>query len=373
MTSVNVRQDFYRPTRLEIALGLLEQNFLKLKSYLVSSSTQIMAVVKANAYGHGAGALAGPLEKLGVRWLGVSSVEEGIALRAAGAQSRILILGSVYPFGESLEAALEHGLTPTLSSLEAAQELIRVTGVRNSRVNVHIKMETGMERIGARPETCVQIARLLSNSASVTLEGVYTHFASAKDEEATRRQLAEFERGRRLLETAGIKVPCVHAANSAAITRYPESQFDLVRSGLALYGGAPGFEPIAALKTCVVFLKKVPAGRPVSYEGRFVTRRDSVLATLPVGYGDGLPIGAWPRAHVLIRGRKAPIAGLITMDMTIVDVTDIADVHVGDDVVVIGRSETQTVTPNDWAGWAKMSVYQFCCGLGALRLAKIYR
>lgn len=358
---------FYRPTWAEIDLRILEQNFLKLKSYLVSSKTEILAVVKADAYGHGAAPIAKHLAALGVRHFGVSSVEEGVALRSAGLDGSLLILGSTYPFGESFEACWRHRLTPTISSLEAARELVRFLSGKNETLPVHIKMETGMQRIGARAETCAQIEKFLRSCPQVRIEGVYTHLASARDEASTREQLSEFERGLALMRAGGGTF-IVHAANSAATLRYPQAHYDWVRSGLALYGETPGFEPVTSLKTRIVFLKRVPAGTKISYEGKYVTRRDSLIATLPVGYADGLPIAASGKALVMAAGKKAPVVGLITMDMMMVDVTEAGAVHVGDEVTVVGGE----VTPAVWAKWGRTSVYEFLCGLGAPRLAKVY-
>ncbi|MBI4062904.1 MAG: alanine racemase [Elusimicrobia bacterium] len=371
-SSLKTGVDSYRPTWAEIDLKLLEQNILKLKSYLVSSGTRIMAVVKADAYGHGAVRLTRYLEGLGVAWFGVSSVEEAVGLRKAGCRGNILILGSLFPFRESFEAALGHDLIPTISSLEAARQLLGTVKPDARKIRVHLKMETGMQRIGVRPETCAQIAALLKESDAVAIDGVYTHFSSAKDEEYTRRQLQEFNRGLSLLGQKGVRPACVHAANSAAAVRWPQAHFNMIRCGLALYGETPEFEPILSVKTRVVFVKKVPAGTPVSYERTFTTPRESVLATLPIGYADGLPISASGRARVLINGHAAPVAGAITMDMTVVDVTDVAGVGVGSEAVVIGTGGDQRIEPGDWADWGRMSVYELLCRFGAPRLAKVY-
>ncbi len=362
---------FYRPAWMEIRWAALERNYLTLKNHLVSKSCQVLAVVKANAYGHGAVEVARRLEFLGARFFGVSSIEEGIALRESGLEGRILLLGSAYPFRESFEACLRHRLIATISSLEGARQLARFMGSRDEPAGVHLKMETGMQRIGARPETCVEILKTLAEAPNVRCEGVYTHLASARDQALTRAQLAEFERGLTLLFGQGPR-PLVHAANSAATVRAPEAQLDLVRPGLALYGQMAGFEPIMTIKTRIVFLKKVPVGTRVSYEGTYITSRPTVLATLPIGYGDGLPMAASGKAHVLIAGKPAPVAGLITMDMMMVDVTDAGPVYVGDEVVVAGPQGQERVAPADWAKWGKTSVYQFLCGLGVPRLPKVY-
>ena len=365
-------RQFYRPTWIEINRRLLEENFLKLRSYFNSSKTQILAVVKANAYGHGALAVAKFLEGLGATFFGVSSVDEGAQLREGGLNGNILILGSAYPFCESFEACEQYRLIPTISSLEAARQLKEFSSGKNQPQAVHIKIETGMQRIGARAETVRAVVEALRDIPQVVVEGVYTHFAASRDEEKTRAALQEFTRALDLLDKNGFKPKMIHAANSAAIVRYPETHFDLVRPGIALYGGMSGFEPIASLKSRVVFLKEVSPGTPISYEGLFVTKRKSRVATIPVGYADGLPIAASSGAEVIINGQRAKVCGLITMDMLMVDVTDLGPVRVGDVVTLLGKDGQELITPIDWAEWSKMSVYQFLTGLGGTRVPKTY-
>ncbi|MBI4370436.1 MAG: alanine racemase [Elusimicrobia bacterium] len=361
-----------RPSWIEISRSRLEHNYLRLKSFLVSSETRVMAVVKADGYGLGALGVAHELSRLGVRYFGVSSVDEGLALRRGGIEDSILILGSAFPFCDSYEAAIRHRLTVTVSSIEGAEELARAAAGQKIPIAAHVKMETGMQRIGARPSTCALIVEKLAQAPNIKLEGVYTHLADAKNEEFTLGQLAFFDQGlelvRRTMPRAAL---LIHCANSTAVARYPQAQRDLVRSGLAIYGAAPDFEPVMELKAKIVFLKRVPQGTTVSYGQTFRVPRESVVATLAIGYADGVPLNAWRRAGVLIHGERAGVAGVITMDMMMVDVTDVPGVRVGEEAVLIGSSGQKKITPHDWAQWAKMSVYEFLTGLGAPRLPKV--
>lgn len=364
----------YRPTWIDCDLGYLEQNFLKVKSFFVSSRTQLMAVVKADAYGHGAASIARKLESVGVSFFGVSSIEEGICLRRAGVKGHILILGSALPFSSSFAAALKHRLDVTISSIEAASYLgkyLKRAGGK-TKFRAHLKMETGMARIGARPETVAAMATQLAAVARVELSGIYTHFSSARDQDFTSNQLGIFHAGVAMLKARGVHACCLHSANSTAALNYPETQMDMVRCGLALYGGLSGFEPIASFKSRVVFLKRLDPGSPISYDRAFVTTRETMVATLPVGYGDGLPARASKRAQVLIGGKRRPILGLITMDMLMVDVSDAPAVRIGDMATLIGEDGGDRITANDWAAWSGTSVYEILCRMGGSRTPHLY-
>ncbi|MEK6544772.1 MAG: alanine racemase [Elusimicrobiota bacterium] len=372
-TTSMVGQVAHRPAWLTIDLRLLEQNYLKLKSYLVASATSILAVVKANAYGHGAVAIAKRLEECGVTDFGVSSIDEGVRLRQGGIGGKILILGSAYPFSGAVALAQEYGLSLTISSVEAAVGAANLAQSAAKRLGAHIKIETGMSRIGAKPQTAASIAQTLSRSRWVKIEGVYTHFSSARDEEFTARQLAIFQEAVGHFKVLGIDPGVLHAANSTATVNQPMTQLDMVRSGLALYGGMDGFEPVMSLTCKVVFLKRVPKDTPVSYERTFVTAQESLIATLPVGYADGLPVRASGKAQVLINGERVSVTGLITMDMTMLDVTKVPGVHVGDEVTLLGVSGEKRILPQDWAHWSKGSVYELLCHMGGGRTPFIYR
>lgn len=342
---------FFRPTWAEVDLGALTRNLSRIRTKM-PKGTKIMFVVKANAYGHDAALCARAAEKArAADWLGVSSVEEGIALRDAGAKLPVLILGSLYPF-ESVLAAVAHDLTPVVASLESAKRLAEVAQKLKRRVDCHVKVDTGMGRIGASPEAALGIVRHLAGVKSVRVQGIYTHLASAENDAAfTAGQLSRFRQVVNKLTHEGLRPPLVHAANSAGALKRPASRFDLVRPGLAAYGlfEGFGFEPVLALKSKIVFLKTVPKGSTVSYGATWRTRRPTRIATLPIGYGDGYSRALSNRADVLVGGRRCPVVGRVTMDQVMVDVTSVARTRVGDDVVLIGRQGRSEIAARELA------------------------
>ena len=358
-------QPCFRPVWADVDLGAFRRNVRLFRSKL-SPGTRLLFVCKANGYGHGAVETARAAAVEGAAWLGVTSVEEGAALRAAGLRLPILVLGSLYPF-ESLEAAARLHLTPTIASADAARALIQL-GLRLKRpLACHVKVETGMGRIGVRPTEALKVLGLLADAPrAVRLEGLYTHLASADDDARfTRLQLRRFQEVADAAASRGLHIPLKHAANSMAALRYPESHFDMVRAGLALYGLCPGFEPVMSLKAKVVFLKRVPAGTPVSYGGTFRTRRDSRIATLPLGYADGVSRRLSNRGEVLIRGRRCRIVGAVTMDMLMADVTALREVHVGDEAVVFGRQDKAELSAAAVARKLGTIPYEVACAVSA--------
>lgn len=339
---------FFRPTWAEVDAGALVSNLRALRRK--AGGSKVMFVVKANAYGHDAALCALAAEKArAADWLGVSSVEEGVALREAGSRLPILVLGSLYPF-ESVLAAVAHGLTPMVASLDAAKRVAEAALRLKRRVDCHVKVDTGMGRVGAGPDAAAGIVRHLAALGVVRVQGLFTHFACADSDRAfTRRQLALFRRVVDGLSREGLRPPLVHAANSAALLRHPEARFDLVRPGLAAYGLMPGFDPALSLKTKIVFLKTVPKGAAVSYGADWRARRVSRLATLPIGYGDGYPRALGGRARALVGGVSCPLAGRVTMDQVMVDVTGVPAARVGDHVVLLGRQGREEITAAELA------------------------
>jgi alanine racemase len=346
---------------------------------LVKPSVRLLAVLKADGYGHGAASLAraasapgangaGRKPKSSLWGFGVSSVEEGMALREKGLSQRILILGSLFPF-ESFEAALEHDLTPTVASRAAAQSLAKAAARRRRPVPVHVKVDTGMGRIGMSPERVSEALSVIQQSPGLRLEGLYTHLAQAESAEVTRQQLTLFKTAAQAARRVAPGV-LIHAANSAALFHFPESHFDMVRPGLALYGIVPpedrrsaAFRRVMSWRTRAVFLKTVPPRTPVSYGGTFRTRRRSRLATLPVGYADGYRRALSNRGQVLVKGRRCPVVGRVTMDQIIVDVTDVPPVDVGEEVVLLGSQGRETISAEEMAAWADTIPYEILCGI----------
>lgn len=370
--AVSTRQAYLRPTWAEIHLKNFQKN-LRAVSARLASGVRSLPVLKADGYGHGARELARvAAETADVRqWgFGVSSIEEGISLREAGFKQPVLILGSLFPF-DGFESALNYDLTPTLASRLAAQELSRVASKLKRRTPVHVKVDTGMGRIGVSPETALETIREIASQDALRLEGVYTHFAQADSKEETQKQLDRFKPVADAVRRITPR-PMIHAANSAAALLSPETHFDLVRPGLALYGLSPApaadmsaFAPVMEWKTRVVFLKKVQPGAAVSYGGTFRAKRISWLATLPVGYADGYRRGLSNKGQVLVRGARCPVVGRVTMDQIIVDVTDVPGVEVGDETVLIGAQGAERISAEEMAEWADTISYEIVCGVSA--------
>lgn len=359
---------FLRPTWAEIDLAAFQKNLRALASFL-PQRVKLMAVLKADAYGHGAAPLAAAARTAGLGgrlWgFGVSSVEEGVALRDAGVRESILILGSLYPF-DSYDVVLDRALIPTVASRGSAQALAQRAEKRGRPAPCHVKIDTGMGRIGLAPSTARETLPGWVRHPWLKVEGVFTHLACADAAGATAQQLKVFDAALR-----GLKgLPrCLHAANSAAVLARPGSWYDLVRPGLALYGVAPGpgrsvpLTPVLTWKSRVVFLKTVRSGTPLSYGWTWRAGRRSRIATAPVGYADGYRRGLSNAGEVLVRGRRCPVVGRVTMDQILVDVTDTPGVDVGEEVVLIGTQGRQRITVEEVADRADTIPYEILCGI----------
>lgn len=372
MPTSHAPRRFFRPTWAEVDLGALKSNLRRLRAR-VEPGTKVMFVVKGNAYGHGAAACARAAERARLAdWLGVSSVEEGAALRQAGARLPILVLGSLYPF-ESFLAAAQYKLTPTIASLESADALARAAKRLGRPVSCHLKIETGMGRIGMSRGRAGEVAEFLAGAPGVRVEGVYTHLSCADGGPAafTRRQLALFQEALLAVRCAGVNPPLVHAAASAAALRHPEARFDMIRPGIAAYGCRDGFEPVLSLKTKVVFLKTVPKGAAVSYGATWRAARPTRVATIPVGYADGFSRALSNRGHALLGGRRVPVIGRVTMDMTMLDATRVPKAKVGDDCVLIGAQGRERVTAREVADLLGTIPYEVVTGISS-RVPRVY-
>lgn len=359
---------FYRPTWVEISTRAFASNVRQVK-LVAGVGCKLIAVLKADAYGHGAVALAPVAVENGASMIGVSSLEEGIALRESGVSAPILLLGSIFPL-DNFKVALRHDLTPTVSSLDAARELADIAAKGGCMAPFHLKIDTGMGRIGVSPIGAKAILEWLRGQKSVRLAGLYSHFAAADSNPAmVQDQLRQFQTVRDLALSLGFNDVVFHLANSAATLRYPETRFDMVRPGLSLYGVANvplpddvKLHPVLSWHTRIAFLKKMPAGATISYGATFRTARESSIATLPVGYADGVPRHASNKGFVLIKGRRCPIVGRVTMDHIMVDVTGIP-ADIGDAVTLIGRQGDEELTVHDWAHWADTISYEILCGI----------
>ena len=359
-----------RPTRAEIRLSAVRKNLLKLSE--TAAPARLLFVVKANAYGHGAVELARLAEREDLAWgFGVSSVEEGLALREAGLKKPVLVLGSLYPF-ESFVEAINSGLIVTIASLDAARQVIEAARKLGKKAVAHMKLETGMGRIGARRPSVLKIYDELSASGAVSVAGMYTHLSSADTDPAyTGEQLGYFRETVAGLKERGAKGLVFHAAASTALLNYPESRFDMVRSGIAAYGLAEGFEPALTLATRIVFLKNVREGAYISYNKSFRADRPMTVATIPVGYGDGYVRRFSNRADVLIGGKRCRVLGNVTMDMTMVDVTAVKDAAVGSDAVLLGPQGGEKITALELADITDTITYEIVTLISS-RVPRVY-
>jgi alanine racemase len=357
--------EHFRSTRVEIDLSAIRHNVGVLKP----TSAELMAVVKANAYGHGDVAVARAALEAGATWLGVALVEEGIELRAAGIEAPILVLSEFPDGGE--DAALAARLTPSVYSEAGLARLARAAGRRP--IGVHVKVDTGMHRVGVwPPEGAVRfLARV--RASGMEIEGLWTHLARSEDDDVTTKmQLDRFAAVVEEARDAGIRVRYVHAANSGALIRHPEAVFDLVRPGIAIYGIPPapgvgqelGLRPALTWRSEVTFARRLPAGERISYGHRYELPRDAWVATVPVGYADGYPRSASSRAEILIRGRRCRVAGTVTMDQTMVECGDL-EVAAGDEAILLGPQGAEAITAWELGGAAGTIGYEIVTRIGA--------
>jgi alanine racemase len=366
------------PTYATVNLAALAHNLSCIKRYL-SPDCEVMAIVKANAYGHGAEETARGLARQGVGRFAVASLDEGIALRQAGTSASIVVLGAL--FKEQASDLVAHQLTPVVSDGGILPALAEAARSHPVPYPIHLKVETGMGRLGFSPE---ELLSLLDNPllrSPLHVEGMMTHLADAdgKDSNFTERQLGAFRHMVEQVRQRGFTIPLVHTANSAAIVRFPDAHFSLVRPGIMLYGyhtlpatvPAPDLKPVLSLHTTIVQLRNIPQGGTVSYNGTFVATRPTRIAVLPIGYADGYSRQLSHRGAVLIRGHRAPIVGLVCMDMIMVDVTDIASVQVGETVTLIGQQGGESIWADELAGWIDTIPYEVLCGIGS-RVPRLY-
>ncbi|MGH2573928.1 MAG: alanine racemase [Actinomycetota bacterium] len=331
--------------------------------------SEFMAVVKANGYGHGAAPVARAALEAGATWLGVALVEEGVSLREAGLAAPILVLTEFPPGSE--KDALAAGLTPTLYTDEGLSRLSSSGRPEEAAIGAHVKIDTGMHRVGLPPERAVEYLRAVAE-AGLRIDGVWTHLATAEklDDPFAERQLDRFADVVRGLAAAGIRPRYLHAANSAAAIARPSAHLDLVRVGLAMYGLTPGprlagpaaLRPAMSLRSAVAMAKRVGPGEGVSYGLRYRLERESTIATIPVGYADGYSRLVSGRAEVLVRGRRYSVAGNVTMDQVMVDCGN-DPVEAGDEVVLIGRQAGEEISADDVAAWMGTISYEVMCAV----------
>ncbi|HSL55915.1 MAG TPA: alanine racemase [Pyrinomonadaceae bacterium] len=373
-----------RPTWAEIDLNNLAANFNQIKQR-VSPTARVMAVVKANAYGHGAVECARRLAREGADWFGVALPEEGIELRASGITQPVLCLAGYWP-GQAA-ACVRHALTPVVYRREMIEALNQAAANAGVVADVHVKIDTGMGRLGVRFDELSEFVAALEQFRNVRIDGVMTHLAAADDEACrplTRDQIQRFEDAITAFRDHGYRPTHLHLANSAGVFGHRESWGNLVRPGGVLYGlwrdvlplstSRPGLLPVMSLHSRICLLKWVPPGETIGYGCTFEASRRSLIATVPVGYHDGYMRGLSNRAHVIVRGTYAPVVGRVSMDLTLIDVTDVAGVEVDDQVTLLGWNRDNAelkITAEELARIVGTLSYEVTCGVSG-RVPRVY-
>lgn len=372
-------QRVYAAVDLDAVCNNMEQMHRNL-----SPGTRIIGVIKTDAYGHGAVQIGRELERMDyVFGYATATSEEALILRHAGLQKPILVLGYTFPY--CYEALIRQEIRPTVFRPDSIEELALCARKAGKPARVHVKVETGMNRLGIRPdESGFRFVEKTLHTEGIVLEGMYTHFARAdeKDKASARKQLALL-RGfmERLERELHCHIPVKHCSNSAGIVELPEANMDVVRAGITLYGLWPSAEvardivplqPVLSLKSRIVYIKEVEAGMPVSYGGVYVTPRRMRIATIPVGYGDGYPRSLSGKGYVLVRGKRAPILGRICMDQFMVGLEDIPEAEEGDEVTLIGRDGEEWISMEELGELSGRFNYELACNLGK-RVPRVYK
>ena len=373
-SAATVERANLRPTWAEVSLPTLRQNFRAVRDHVAPNAT-VCAVVKAHAYGHGAVECARALEREGAKWFGVTSTDEGLALRDGGIAGRILLMTGFWRGDEELVIANE--LTPAVWQREHIEHLERAAErLRKDTVRVHLKVDTGMARLGASFEELPQLLAMLRGAQHVKVEGLFSHLASAEVVASPQvdEQMARFERAVALAKQNGLTPAYLHIANTSAIATRPKAWMNFVRPGIALYGyQLPSvlegksldlpIRPVLSWKTRIFSLRDVGAGQAIGYSGAYVAPGRARIAALPVGYADGLSRHLSSRGRVIVHDQYAPIVGNVSMDITLVDVTGIPGAEIGTEVIILGHSEHCSVTAADHAQLAGTIPYEILCNI----------
>ncbi len=370
--------DLYRPTWAEIDLDALSSNLVEVRRR--TGSRPLLAVVKADAYGHGAVPIARALQEEGVAWLGVAIPEEGVELRAGGLRLPILVLGGFAP--PQADLLLAHDLTPALYRPDQVDALARAAAARGIVARVHLKIDSGMGRLGVpAPDLPGFLPALASASGRIVVEGIFSHLAVADDpaDPFTAEQITIFRDAVATVRQAGLDPRLVHLANSAAAIDHPPAWLGLLRPGIVLYGYPPStlmtplpLRPVLSLRSRIIYVKDVAPGTSLGYGRTWVADRRARIASLAIGYDDGLPRLLSNRGHVLVRGRRAPIVGRISMDLTTIDVSGIPGAALGDEALLIGVSGEDRLGADRVAEWAETITWEILCGIGS-RVPRLYR
>ena len=361
-------------TYAEISLAAIKNNIAEIKKY-TAAAVRFMAVVKANAYGHGAVAVSRAAVEAGADYLGVANLKEALELREAGILSPILIL-TESPVSVADEI-IQHDLTQTVYSLSEANSLSQEAQKRKKTAKVHVKIDTGMGRVGVFPSEALAFISKIASLPALNIEGVFTHFAKAEEPEDlfTEEQFQKFEQ----IYSRTPQIPIKHAANSAATIFHPKTHLNMIRIGLMMYGLYPqgnsrrmvNLRPALSFKSRITYLKTVPAGTPLSYGSTFVTSSETTIATIPVGYADGYSRRLSNRGQVLVKGKRFPIVGRITMDLSLVNLGN-TKAEVGDEVVLIGDQGGQGISADELAALEDTISYEVICAIGK-RVPRVYK
>ena len=368
-----------RVTRVEIALQALKHNYSQLREH-IGKGVKFMAVVKDNAYGHGMVKVSQALESYGAEYLAVAHADEGVILRRNGIKLPILVLVGFQK--DEIHTIIDNNLDVSIPSVDKAEYLqSELEKLGNKKANIHLKIDTGMGRIGVRTERAVQFIERVSLLNRLNIVGVYSHFATSDDEDTSfaHYQHAQFQHVLAELKRLKIEIPFIHIANSAASLELPETYHTMVRPGLALYGIHPSrqggnglnLQPVLSLKSAMNFWKVAPANMSISYGRKYFTKTATKIATIPIGYGDGYSRRLSNKAEVLIQGKRYPVVGTICMDQIMVDVGIHATIHVGDDVVLIGSSGNETITAWELAVKLDTIPYEVLTGISE-RVPRVY-
>ncbi len=364
----------YRPTWAEVDLSAIGFNFQQVRK-LINKKTKVMAVIKCDAYGHGLLPVAKRLVSLGVDYFGVSSIDEAVALRTSRVSLPILVLGNI--LNKEINAVFKYKLTQTISERNLAYELNQKAKKKGEIVKVHIKVDTGMGRLGVLHKHALDLIKEVNSFSNLEVEGLFTHLSCADcDCEFTNRQIELFTQLIDSLKAQGINIPLCHAANSMGIIGYSQSHFNLVRPGLMLYGVRPKAEldiklkPAMSLLSKVIYCKRMPPGEGVSYGRSYITSKETNVIVLPIGYGDGYPRHLSNAQDILIGGKRYKISGLVCMDQIMVDVGE-ASVRTADEVVLIGSQKNAHISAEELARHSNTIAYEIICGIGA-RVPRVY-
>ncbi len=371
----------YSRVYAKIDLDAIAYNMEQMKQN-IRPETKVMAVIKADGYGHGAVQIAEMMERWNYIWgFAVATLDEAVVLRTEGIQKPILVLGCVFP--DQYMEMLKHEIRMNIYTEEMAESISRMAAREGKTAYMHIKLDTGMSRLGfGINEQSVETIKRISKMPNVNMEGIFTHFTKAdeKDKSFTKKQIQEFVWMTERLKEKNVRFAYEHCSNSAGIIDVPEANFDIVRAGISTYGLYPSEEvdktnvklkPALALKSHVAFVKEIESGTPVSYGGTFVAKEKMKIATIPVGYADGYPRSLSNKGYVLIRGKKAPILGRVCMDQFMVDVTQIEGVSFGDKVTMIGKDGNEILPVEVLSELSGRFNYEFVCDLGK-RIPRVY-